>query len=135
MAKIHGKGVVITIDGDDISTYCNNVAFNRNADSHDVTTFGKNSKVYASGLKDGEATVEGIYDSTALTGPGVVFRPLVGGAEVPFTYKPEGTGTGKPLATVDVIVTAYEETAPVADMITFSATLQFSDDIADTVQV
>jgi hypothetical protein len=135
MAKIHGKGTVITIDGDDISTHCNSVNFNRNADSHDVTTFGKNSKVYASGLKDGEATVEGIYDSTALTGPGAVFRPLVGGAEVAFVYKPEGTGTGKPMATVDVIVTAYEETAPVADMITFSATLQFSDDIADTVQV
>jgi hypothetical protein len=135
MAKIHGKGTVVTLDGDDISTYCNSVNFNRNADSHDVTTFGKNSKVYVSGLKDGEGTVEGIYDSTALTGPGAVFRPLVGGAEVAFVYQPEGTGAGKPQSTVDVIVTAYEETAPVADMITFSATLQFSDDITDAAQV
>lgn len=135
MAFVHGKGTVTTIDGDDLSAYSNSVQFNRSADTHDVTTFGKNSKVYAAGLKDGTATIEGIYDNTALTGPGAVLRPLVGAAAVVLTYKPEGTGAGKPLATVDVLVTAYEETAPVADMVTWSCSLQLSDDIADTSQV
>ena len=132
MAFVHGKNTSVTIDSDDLSAYCNSVQFNRSADSHDVTTFGKNQKVYNSGLKDGEVTLEGIYDSTAATGPGAVLRPLVGGANVEFVYKPEGSGVGKPVATVDVIVTAYEESAPVADMITWSATLQMSDSIADT---
>lgn len=133
MAFVHGKGTAVTIGGDDLSAYANNVAFNRSADSHDVTTFGKGSKVYAAGLKDGTGTISGIYDNTALTGPGAVLRPLCGAAAVELVYMPEGDATGKPTATVDVLVTAYEETAPVADMVTWSATLQFSDDIADGV--
>lgn len=134
MAFVHGKGVVHTIDGDDLSAYSNSVEFTRTADSHDVTTFGKNSKVYQSGLKDGTAEISGIYDSTGSTGPGAVLRPLVGGAAVTLVYRPEGTGSGKPEAEVDVIVTEYSETAPVADMITWSASLQLSDDIDDTAQ-
>jgi hypothetical protein len=134
MAFIHGKGTYVSVDSDDLSAYTNNVQFNRSADSHDVTCFGKNSKVYQSGLKDGTGTISGIYDSTAMSGPGAVLRPLVGGAAVTFVYRPEGTGTTKPEGEVDVIVTAYEETAPVADMVTWSATLQFSDDIDDTAQ-
>lgn len=129
MAFVHGKGTAVTIDGDDLSAYSTNVQFNRSADTHDVTTFGKTSKVYAAGLKDGTATLQGIYDATALVGPSAVLGPLVGGAAVELVYMPEGDTTGKPARTVDVLVTAFEETAPVADMVTFSATLQFSDDI------
>lgn len=132
MAFVHGKGTAVSLDDNDLSPYSNSVTFTRTADSHDTTTFGKNSKTYASGLKDGTATIEGIYDNTALTGPGVVFRPLLGGAAVELVYEPEGTGTGKPVATVDVIVTQYEESSAVADMVMWSAELQFSDDIVDT---
>lgn len=134
MTFIHGKGTGVSIDGDSLAGYGTSVAFNRSADSHDVTTFGKNSHVYQSGLKDGTGTVTGIYDNTANTGPSAIFRPLLGGAAVTFVYQPEGTGSGKPEAEVDVIVTAFEETSPVADMVTWSATLQFSDDIDDTPQ-
>lgn len=133
MSFVHASGVVSSIDGDDLSVYSNNVTFSRTADTHDVTTFGKTSKVYAPGLKDGTATVEGIYDNTANTGPGAIFRPLVGAAAVELVYKPEGaTGAGKPIATVDVLVTSYEESSAVADMIAWSAELQMSDGIADT---
>ncbi len=134
MAFVHGKGTVVTIDGDDLSTYGVSITFTRTADSHDVTTFGKNSKVYQSGLKDGTASIEGIYDNTALTGPGAALRPLIGGAAVVLKYRPEGTGAGKPEAEVDVIVTSYEESSPVADMIKWTAELQLSDDIDDTAQ-
>lgn len=133
MAFVHGKATAVTIDGDDLSAYSNNVAFNRSAATHDVTTFGKGSKVYAAGLKDGTGTISGVYDNTALVSPGAVLRPLVGAAAVELVYMPEGDGTGKPSATVDVLVTGYEETAPVADMVTWSVSLQFSDDIADGV--
>jgi hypothetical protein len=134
MALVHGKGTAVTIDGKDLSAYSNSVTFTREADSHDVTTFGSNSKKYRNGLKDSTATVEGFYDSLAVNGPGAVFRPLIGvsGTGVDFVYKPEGTGTGKPVATVSVFVTSYEESSAVDDMITFTAELQGSGDIADT---
>jgi len=132
MGFVHGKGTAVSVDDNDMSAYSNNVTFTRTADSHDTTTFGKNSKVYRSGLKDSTATIEGIYDNTALVGPGAVFRPLIGGDPVELVYEPEGTGAGKPLATVDVIITSYEETSAVADMIMWTAEFQGSDDIADT---
>ncbi len=133
MAFIHGKATAVSIDGDDLSTYSNSVEFERSSETHDVTTFGKNSKVYSAGLKDGSASIEGIYDNTVSTGPGAVLRALVGAAVVDFVYKPEGTGSGKPIATVDVLVTSYKESSPVADMVTWTAELQLSDDITDTV--
>ena len=134
MSFVHGKNTAVTIDGNDLSAYANSVEFTRSAETHDVTTFGKNSKVYAAGLKDGEATIEGIYDSTAGTGPGAVLRPLVGAAAVTLVYRPEGTGSGKPEAEVDVLVTEYQESAPVGDMVTWTAELQLSDAIDDSAQ-
>jgi hypothetical protein len=130
---IHGSGTAVSIDGDDLSVFANSVTFARTADTHDVTTFGKTAKVYAPGLKDGTASIEGLYDNTASTGPGAVLRPLVGAAVVDLVYKPEGAvGAGKPIATVDVLVTSYEESSAVADMIAWTCELQLSDAIADT---
>lgn len=133
MAFVHGKGTAVLVDATDLSAYSNSVTFTRTADSHDVTTFGKNSKVYKGGLKDGTASIEGIYDNTAVTGPGAVFRSKIGAA-VTLTYRPEGSGDDLPEAVVDAVVTSYEESSPVADMVTWSVELQLSDDIDDDVQ-
>lgn len=132
MAFVHGKGTAVSIGGGDLSVYSNSVTFSRSGDTHETTTFGKNSKTYSPGLKDGTGSIEGIYDNTASTGPGAVLRPLVGGAAVAFAYRPEGAGVGKPNATVQALVSSYEETSAVADMVTFSAELQFTGDIADS---
>lgn len=133
MSFIHGKNTFVSLDGDNLSTYSNNVEFNRSSDSHDVTTFGKNSHVYNGGLLDGTATITGIYDNTALVGPRAVVEPLIG-TVVPLIHRPEGTGAGRPQDTVDVLVTAYNETSPVADMVTFSIELQFSDEVVTAAQ-
>jgi hypothetical protein len=132
MAFVHGKDAVVTLDGDDLSAFTKKVEFEQEADSHDVTCFGKDSKVYAAGLKDGKATLEGTYDSTA-SGPAAVVRPLIG-TVVELLYKPAGTGTGKVLHTVDVVVTGFKESTPVDDMVTWTADLQLSDDVATTTQ-
>lgn len=130
MTAVHGKSTVVTIDGDDISAFANNVEFGREADAHDVTGFGANSKKYSGGLKDGSATISGVYDSS-VTGPRATVEPLLG-TTVPLVYKPEGTGTGKPMKTVDVLVKSYKETAPVADMVSWTTELQMSGDVVNT---
>lgn len=134
MAKVHGKGTAVSLDANDLSVYGTSVEYSREADTHDVTTFGKNSKVYQGGLLDGTATIEGLYDNTATTGPAAAIEPLLG-TTVDFEYMPEGAGAGKPSKVVSVVVNTYEESAPVADMITFTCELQFSDDVAITAQV
>ncbi len=134
MAFVHGKGTAVSIDGDDLSAYSNSVGWTRSPDIHDVTTFGKNSKVKNGGLLDGSATLSGVYDNTASTGPAAVIEPLCGQTVV-FVYRPEGAGTGRPVKTVDVVVGEYTETAPVADMVTWTVNLAMSDDVVITAGV
>lgn len=131
MSTIHGKVTEVTLDSNNLTAFCNNVSFNRSADSHESTTFGNNSKTYVAGLKDATVTIEGIYDSSS-SGPAAIIRPLIGGSEVDFVYMPEGGGSGNPRTTVKVIALSYEETSPVGDLATWSAELQCSGDITDT---
>ncbi len=134
MAKVHGKGVVYTLDGESLSQYGTSITFTQTADSHDVTTFGATAHAYQAGLTDGTASLEGIYDDTGSTGPAAVLEPLVGEAAVELVYRPAGTGSGKAERTVQVIVTSFEESAPVADMITWTAELQFAGPVDPTAQ-
>lgn len=132
MAFVHGKDTVVTLNSTDLSAFTNNTAYGRKADSHDVTCYGKDAHVYLGGLTDGEITISGIYDN-AMTGPHDVINPLLG-TNVTFTIQPEGAGSGLPEHSVNVLVVSYDETLPVADMISWSAKLMASDTVTTTDQ-
>lgn len=134
MAFVHGKDTVIKLGADDLSEFTTTSELNRTADTHDVTTYGKGSHVYAGGLKDGKATMSGVYDNAAATGPRAVIEPLLG-TTVVLTRQTEGPGAGKPQDVVDVVVNTYVETNPVADMVTWSCEMQLSDDVNTQAQV
>lgn len=133
MAFVHGKDTFISLDGNDLSQYTNTSELTRTADSHDVTAYGKRSHVFNGGLLGGKATMGGTYDNTASTGPRAVINPLIGQV-VELVRKPEGTGTGRPVDTVNVLVTQYVETNPVADMVTWSCDMQLSDDVVSSTE-
>lgn len=133
MAFVHGKNTFISLDGDNLSTYVNTSELGRTSDSHDVTTYGKDSHVFSGGLLNGTASMQGIYDNTANTGPRAVIEPLIG-TVVELIRQPEGTGSGLPQDKVDVLVTGYTETNPVADMVTWQCQMQLSDDVDSTAQ-
>ncbi len=132
MAFVHGKNTYLSLDGDDLSAFCTTSTLTRKADKHDVTTYGSNSHKYQGGLGDGTASISGVYDNTA-TGPRGVIEPLIG-TTVELIRRPDGTGSGKAQDTVDVVVEEYVETSPVADMVTWSATLQLTGDVDSTAQ-
>lgn len=131
MAFVHGKGVVVTIGTKDISAYSNKLKWTRTADSHDTTTFGKSAHTYAGGLLDGKFSIDGLYDTTALLSPRNAIMPMLG-TSVALVYKPEGTSTGKPVDTVNVVITQYEEGAEIDDMVTFSIEGVLSDTVVTT---
>lgn len=131
MARVHGKKTTISIDGDDITTYCDTSELTREADEHDVSTYGPDDAEYDGGLKRGSFTMGGLY-GTGATGPGAILRPLIG-TVVEVIRKPEGDGVGKPIETFDVLVKKYVETAPVADYVRWSAECTKTGAIADTV--
>jgi hypothetical protein len=125
MTFIHGKGQVFLFATHDISAYLNNVAYKRSADSHDVTTFGATGHAFQGGLTDGTFTLTGTYDNGASNTPKTLIETALGTIAA-VDYREAGTGTGKTTSTANALVTAYEESGPVADMISWTATLQIS---------
>lgn len=125
MAFVHSKNTVVILNGSDLSVFTNTSSNTRKSDKHDVTTYGKDNHVYSGGLGDGAFSMGGTYDNTA-SGPHDVIRPLIG-TTVTLIWRPEGTGAGKPQESVSVLVEQFVETSPVADMVSWSVTLQPSD--------
>jgi hypothetical protein len=123
-----GCNATFTLDGNDLSDFINNLSFGESADSLDVTTFGNKSHRKVGGLFDGAISADGIYDTTA-NGPRDVVQPLIG-TVVPIIWRPEGAGMGLPETTGDVLVVSYNETAPVAEVVSFSIALELDDDWA-----
>jgi hypothetical protein len=132
MAFTHGRLTFVSLNGSDISPYTKTTDYEETADEHDVTTYGKTSHVFSGGLKGGKASIGGVYDDTA-AGPRDVIKPLLG-TVVELIHRSEGTGSGRPQDTVDVLVKSYKETAAVDDMRMWTAELTFSDDVASTTQ-
>ena len=133
MALSHGKDTVITVETTDLSQYTKESELGRTADSHDVTTYGKNSHVKAGGLLDGKFTMGGVYDTTAATGPRGKLEPLLG-TVVDIVRQPEGAGAGKPQDAFAALLVDYTESNPVADYVSWKAEFELSDDVDSTVQ-
>lgn len=131
MAFVHGKNTYVSLNGTDISAFTRSTTYNTEADTHDVTCYGKTRKVYVGGLVDATVTLEGWYQGTS--GARTVVKPLVG-TNVTWVFRPEGTGSGKPQDTADVVVSSYNESSPVDNVIQWTCELQLSDTIAVTGQ-
>lgn len=134
MSKIHGKKTVVLLGGVELTQYANNSQLDWEPDNHDTTTYGKDDHVFNAGLGNGSGTLSGFYDSTASTGPRAVIQPLLKVSDVPFVHRPEGTGAGLPQDAVNCVIKKYTQTHPVADMVTWSVDLQFSDSNNNTPQ-
>ena len=130
---IHGKDTFISLNAANLSTFVNTSELSREADEHDVTTYGKAAHVVQGGLLGGKASMAGVYDNTAGTGPRAVIRPLIG-TVVTLIRRPEGTGAGKPQDSASVHVKSYVETNPVADMVAWSCEMTLSDVVTSTTQ-
>jgi hypothetical protein len=133
---VHGKNTFISVNAVDLSDRTKQTEFNDAYDKHDTTTYGptRERKIWQLGLGDGTITISGTY-STGSTSPRKVLKPLMKArTEVPFVFRPEGTGSGKQQSTVNVLVTSYKDTAPVADMIAWQAELQMTGDLDEADQ-
>lgn len=140
MTVVHGRNTYYSLDGKQISLSGNANTWERAGDSHDVTVYSTStapgSHVFAAGLGNGTATIGGFYDNSTNTGQNAraTIEPLVLTGVYAYIERPEGTGTGLPQRTVNVLVTKYTETKPVADMITWSADLQMSGSVTYSTQ-
>lgn len=133
MPTAKGKNAVVLLGGADLSIYCDTHEHHVKPDIVDKTTYGKNSHVKEGTLLDGNGSLGGIYDTSLVTGPAAVINPLIG-TTVTYIRRPEGTGSGKPQQSVQVVVGEYVETVPVAEIIRWTLALEYSDDVDYTPQ-
>lgn len=134
MAFVAGKNLFFSLNGNNISAYCDSIDVERKIDSIDTTTFGQAGHTYLGGMTDGSIKVSGTYDSSA-SGPKAVFEPIMAaGLLVSAIYRPEGTGTGKPTETFSVLVTSYKESSKAADMIKWDGEMQISGTVTTATQ-
>jgi hypothetical protein len=126
MAFKHGKSASFKVDNSggtltDISTYLNEITHPRSIETGETTSFGNSAKTYVVGLTDSTVSIKGTWDAT-------VDAHLAGilgqDASVSYEYGPSGTTAGNIKYTGECYLTSYETTAPVADVVTFSAEFQ-----------
>lgn len=128
MAFVHGKNSVTKVDSSggslvDLSSYLTSVSFPMSVDSSETTTFGASAKTYIPGLSDATVSMEGNFDTTA----DAHFAGIKGqSATVTIEYNPAGTTSGLPKYTAEAILTSYEVSSGVGDVITFSAEFQIT---------
>lgn len=133
MAFRHGRFAEITVDTTALSLFCDTADLNVDVDTSDVTTFTKSWHVAIAGLAGGKLEIKGSYDPTATTGPAAKLTSLIQAAAFPVVVEPGGNLTGQARRSFNAILQSYKESSPVADKITFSATLLVSDAITFAV--
>lgn len=136
MANAHGKDSYFSVKDAanttlrNISPYIFTIDFNQAVDPSDVTTKGAEGHVYRPGLTDGEIRITGIWDQTASTGSYTVLQSLVGvETSVGFEYGPQGNTAGQTKKSGECVLTQYDESSPMDDMVAFTATLKISGDV------
>lgn len=113
-----------------LTPYLNSIDFNQENDTHDDTTMGAEGHTFRAGLTNGSITISGVWDKTAVTGANTVLQSLVGlETTVGFEYGPEGNTAGMVKKSGECVLSSYAESAPVADLVTFTASFQISGSV------
>jgi hypothetical protein len=130
MAFVAAKNTAFKLDNaagtlTDISAYIDSVGGIANTtDMAETTTFGATSKTFQGTLRNGDTiSISGKWDS-ALNTQLVALLGLATSST--WEYHPAGTTAGLPKVSGECFVASYEVSSAVADLVTFSASLQIT---------
>ena len=126
MAFVHGKSAVFKLDNSsgslvDYSSYLEDISFPRSVETAETTTFGSTAKSYITGLTDATISLSGKFDATA---DGTLAAVVGQAATLSFEYGPAGSTATYIKYSGEAIVTSYEVSATVGDVVTASVELQ-----------
>jgi predicted secreted protein len=128
MAFRHGKSTRVLIGSSDLSTYFNDTSVSTSVETAETTTYGVagDSKTYVTGLNDSTISISGKFDST-------VDAHLAGvlgqDATLSFEYGPAGSTVGYIKFTGEAIMTKYDLSSPVGDVVSFSCDFQITGEV------
>jgi hypothetical protein len=125
MAIVHGKGTSVLVSSTDLSGYFNSADCSQSVETAETTAFGNASKSYITGLRDGTASLSGMWDGAASAVDSVLASALAGSG-LPVTIGQAGLAAGNRCQLMLAHETSYGVTAAVADVVQVSADLQSS---------
>lgn len=122
----HGKSTVFKVDNNagsltDISNTLTDVSFPRSVDTAETSVFGDSAKTYIVGLSDATLSVSGNYDATVDAHLAAVLGQA---ATLSFEYGPEGSTSTFIKYSGECILTSYEKSGAIGDVVTYSAEFQ-----------
>lgn len=126
MAFVHGKDSYFSLDDTagsptNISTYVSENELAQEIEMADVTAFGDEGHKNIPGLENSSFSVSGHWDSTQAGIIGSTTQRKT--ATRSFEYGPAGNGSGAVKYSGEVWISTYSESSPVADKVSWSATL------------
>ena len=122
----HGKSTTFKIDDSggtlrDISNTLTDVSFPQSVDTAETSSFGDSAKTYIVGLSDSTISISGNFDATV---DGYLAGGIGAAATLSFEYGPEGSTSTYVKYSGECILTSYEKSGAIGDVVTYSAEYQ-----------
>ena len=135
----HGKNAYFALDGTaaslvNISDTLNEISMPRAIETAETTAFGQNDKTYITGLGDATISLSGMFDATVDTQIAGNIANLKSGSvsSLSFEYGPSGSAGSSPKFTGEALITSYDISSPVGDVVTYSLELQVTGAVTGT---
>jgi len=122
MSFVHGSKAVITVNGNALTAYIDDVSFDGSVETAETTVLGLTGKSYIPGLQDGSFKLTGKFDPAA----DALLVAMNQVASLPVIYGPQGSTTGLPKYTCNAILSKYSLKTGVSGAGTFEADFQIS---------
>ena len=126
MAFVHGKSAFFSLEDSvptvrNLSSFIEDIGFPRSIETAETTTFGSSAKTYITGLTDATISISGKFDSVS---DGYLTSVLGQTATIAWVYGPAGSTAGLVKYNGSAIMTSYEVSATVGDVVTANFELQ-----------
>jgi predicted secreted protein len=127
----HGKDAYFSLDGVagtlvSLSDTLNEVSMPREIETAETTAFGNSDKTYISGLTDATISLSGMFDASVDAQIAGNIANLRSGSisSLSFEYGPSGSASTRRKFSGEALITSYEVSSPVGDVVTYSLELQ-----------
>ena len=135
MAFIHGKSAIVLNNEFDLSTYFNDISISRSVETAETTAFGASAKAYIVGISDGTISLGGMFDGAA-NAIDAEITDMIGSTSGVVSISASGVTTiGTRMVSATGIITSYEVSAPVGDVVSASAEFQVDDGVGNAMSL
>jgi len=126
MAFRHGKDTYFMLDETDLTLRLDEVTMPDEIEAAESTVFGQGAKTYQPGLEDASISFSGKYQADVEELYAQIKAKQRLGTLIPWVFGPEGPGEGRRRRTGVGVVTQFEISNPVGEIVSFSGEIQVS---------